>query len=220
MAEPETTFAWPRSVHRAWLWSVVLAYLAAGVGFLLGPGLGIMLAIPATLALLAHPRRPALFLPAAVIVIGSIFVITMFTLPLLLLGLIWFWAHHRIVGTNHAGVVGSLVAVVLWLGAVGVTIVHLDPTCVQTIENGPTQAFDPATRGYETGWVWDVDSTVTGGGSAEPGAVVSDSCVSDTVVFWEGAAGILLAVGSVYLGWRLTPPIDREDRALLAPVVG
>ncbi len=191
--------------------SVVLAYLATGIGFFLGVGLGMMLAVPATLALLAHPRRPALFLPAAVIAVGSIVVIPMLALPLLLLGLIWFWAHHRLVGTNHAGVVASLVAVALWLGAGAVTLIHLDPSCVRTFQDGTTEAFDPATHGYETGWLWDVDAAATGSASAGPGEAVSEACVSDTLVPWEAGAAIVLAVGSVYSGWRLTSALESRD---------
>jgi hypothetical protein len=173
--------------------------------------LAALAAVPPTMALLAYPNRPGLLLPAGATAIASLYLISFYALPMVLVGLVWLWVHHQVSGDTPAGAISALVVgVALWLAVPAVTTVHLDPSCSETLSDGTVQDVDPATRGYPTGWVWVTgSSTVTG--SAAPGAgVVAEACVSDNLVGWESAAAIAVAAASVFLSWLLIKPVEIE----------
>ncbi|MEX2252144.1 MAG: hypothetical protein WD895_08755 [Acidimicrobiia bacterium] len=203
---------WPRPARTAWLAGVVLGYLLAAIAMLNPPGapiLGAIALVAPTMALLAYPHRPGLLLPAGAIAIVSLYMMSLYGLPMVLVGLVWLWVHHQVAGSKPSGATGALVVgVVLWLAVPAVTTVHLDPTCVQTLRDGTVQAVNPATRGYPTGWVWQIDSTVATGTMTAQLDTIADSCVSNSVVGWETAAAITMAVAAVFLCWLLTKPTE------------
>jgi len=171
--------------------------------------LGVTAAVAPTMALLAYPNRPGLLLPAGAVAIASLYLMSIYGLPMVVIGLIWLWVHQKVVGSAPSGASRALVVgVVLWLAAPTVMNLHQDPVCEQTLRDGTVQEVDPATRGYSTGWVWDVDSSSFSGSGTAAGDIVSESCSSDSFVWWENAGLVAIAVASVYLSWRLTKPID------------
>ena len=220
MSDPQ----WPASARSVWRAGVIVGYGLAfailltrlfGGEFSLWselPGavsLSLVAAVSPTLALLASRRRPGLLLPAGAIAILSVPALSLFGYPMFVIGLIWLWAHHQVAGSAPSGAAAALLAaVVLWFGAAVAMFIHLDPACTQTLRDGTVQEVDPAARGYETGWVWSMDSIPSLVGETMEADVVSGACGSDTLVLWEAAASITLSVGSVLASWYLVKPTE------------
>ncbi len=176
--------------------------------------LGVAVGVAPTLALISLDRRPTL-LPAASMSAVALGVIELTLLPLwLLLALIWWWAHNRRPVKVEVSRPLWWARVAMALGvvlAVFALFVHLDPRCTETMGDGTVQEVDPADRGFESGWRFG-----SGGSSEEisgeggPGGPVASSCTSDTIVWGEAIASILISMGVI--GAALSWPVNiRRD---------
>jgi len=214
---------WPPPARTAWAVGVVLGYAVALLAAFYPPGsalLGAFGLVAPTMAMLAYPRRPGLLLPAGAIAIASLYVMSIYGLPMVLIGLVWLWVHHQVSGYEPSGAIGALVVgVALWLAVPAVMTLHQDPFCVQTLRDGTVERIDPATHGYPTGWVWEADSYSFSGSGIAAGDIVAESCVSNNVVGWETAAAIALAAASVFFSWLLTKPIETRAEEKPAALV-
>jgi hypothetical protein len=182
--------------------------------------LTLVAAVSPTLALLADPRRPGLLMPAGVIAVLSVPVMSLFGFPMLLVGLTWLWVHHQVSGSERSGAATALlVAVALWFAATTAMFIHLDPTCVQKLRDGTFQEVDPSGRGFTTGWVWATDSTSFSASGVVAGDIVFEACTSNTEVLWESGASIALSVGAVLAGFYLTKPAEMSVEHQLEVVV-
>jgi hypothetical protein len=140
--------------------------------------------------------------------------LTLLPLWLLLAGA-WGWAHNR-------RPVKAEVSRPLWWGraamafgvvlSVFVLFVHLDPFCIETIADGTVRQIDPADKGMSSGWRF--GSTTSSGTDATRSGFdgpVSSHCTSDTIVWGEAAASLLLSLTVV--GAALRWPVNSERRA-------
>lgn len=182
--------------------------------------LGVAASVAPTVALLSLDRRPGL-LPAASLIALLLGVVDLTLLPLwLLLAVVWWWAHNR-------RPVKAEVSRRLWWGravmafgvvlSVFVLFVHLDPYCTETIGDGTVRQVDPADRGLSSGWRFGSNTSIgTDTGQSGFDGPVSSRCISDTVVWGEAVASLLLNLTVVGAAHRW--PIN-SDRRAPAPVV-
>lgn len=224
--QPETSpgkAEWPVSVVRAVRLSCLVGYglalaglivplggsdLSVGRSLYTGMVVAVLLAVPATLALLSHPSRPLMLLPAAMIGFTGLFgVLSVLGLPLVFLAAIWFWADIKVVPRGMwPKRLAMIVVPLLWLAAASALWAHIDPVCEQGLADGTVVSVDPATRSLETGWVWQMSDTFSGSGS-NSSDVVYEVCDSNVVVPWEAALSILLSGTAVlYAYWTARPP--------------
>ena len=167
--------------------------------------LAAVVAVPATLALAGLTGRPVLLLPAGLAGVTSLPVLSVLGVPMVLLGIIWFWSYWNLrpVGSVASKAVKTLVVWLLWAASVGVLFIHLDPRCVQVFSDG-TVLYVDAALGGETGWLWEVSSTVSGSSGILGPDVVSGACTSDIVTGWEALVSLVLAAGAITTGWLMT----------------
>jgi hypothetical protein len=173
-----------------------------------------VVAVPPTLAALSMRNRPLLLLPAGVLgLAGALGLLSIFGFPLVILGLIWFWAYLKVAPRGHLlRKFGMVLVPLLWLGAFIALFVHLDPQCEQRLSDGTVQQVDPVIRGFESGWAWEVDTSTFSGGSGIVSADVEfEACSSDTVVPWEAALSMLLSTASVAVAWLLGGTTNLDD---------
>jgi len=177
------------------------------VGEVLGSvALGVAASVAPTVALISLDRRPGL-LPAASLIALLLGVVDVTLLPLwLLLAVGWWWAHNR-------RPVKAVVSRSLWWGraaiafgvvfSVFVLFVHLDPYCTETMADGTVRRVDPADRGMSSGWRFG-STTSQGTGTSQSGfdGPVSSQCTSDTVVWGEAVASLLLSLTVVGAAYR------------------
>lgn len=225
---------WPSSARAASRVAAVTGYglaLAILVLRLLGGGslliwvelpgsvaLTVAVAVPSTLALLAFPGRPALLVAASLISIAMLFLYPLLGLPMAVLGAVWLWSYSRTENGDRGRPLVTLGAMLLvaamWLGAVIVLFVHVDPRCAEQLSDGTVRTTDPAVQGLVAGWAWEVPSSSSGSASLS-GDVVAAECTSDTIVWWEALASLILATGAVGLGVvmtdRLTPSLPSQN---------
>jgi hypothetical protein len=177
------------------------------VGEVLGSvALGVAASVAPTVALISLDRRPGL-LPAASLIALLLGVVDVTLLPLwLLLAVGWWWAHNL-------RPVKAVVSRRLWWGraaiafgvvfSVFVLFVHLDPYCTETMADGTVRQVDPADRGMSSGWRFG-STTSQGTGTSQSGfdGPVSSQCTSDTVVWGEAVASLLLSLTVVGAAYR------------------
>ena len=167
--------------------------------------LAAVVAVPPTLALAGLTGRPVLLLPAGLIGVTSLPVLSVLGIPMALLGIIWFWSYFKL--RPSGGIAGKAVTALavwlLWAASAVVLLIHLDPRCVQTLTDGTVLPVDAARIGFESGWLWEVSST-TITQSILTSDVVSEACASDIVTGWEALASLALAAGAVTTGWLMT----------------
>lgn len=230
--KPETGTAiveWPVAVVRAVRFSYVVGYGLALAGLILplagsdlsigkslytGTVVAVLLAVPSTLALLSHPGRPLMLLPAAMIGFAGLFgVLSVLGLPLIVLAAIWLWADVKLVPRGMwSRRLAMIVVPLLWLTASTALWAHIDPVCEQRLADGTMLSLDPATRSMETGWVWQMSDTSSGSGSSSAD-VVLEVCDSNVVVPWEAGLSILLSGTAVlYAFWTAGNPETPELR--------
>ncbi len=202
-------------------YSVAVALVVIGIvnmedepGAVLGSlALGVAAAVAPTIALISLDRRPAL-LPAASLAALMLGVIDLTLLIVwLLLALTWWWAHNR----RPAKVVLSRLLwwarVAMALGvflAVTVLFVHQDPYCTDTMADGTVVYVDPAEKGYVSGWGFgSTSSSQEASGQSGPDGPVASSCVSDTVVWGEAVASLLISLGVVGAALRWPANLTR-----------
>jgi len=217
-------------LNRRMIWAgIILGYALAAVllvvriartdstaGEVLGSiAFGVAASVAPTVALLSLDRRPGL-LPAASLIAILMGVVGLTLLPFwLLLALGWGWAHNR-------RPVKAEVSRPLWWGraamafgvvlSVFVLFVHLDPYCTETMADGTVRQIDPADKGMSSGWRLG-STTSQGTGSSESGfdGPVSSHCTSDTIVWGEAVASLLLSIAVV--GAALRWPVNPDRRA-------
>jgi hypothetical protein len=225
MVTPEhnaVTHPRPESARRLIQWTVVVGYGLALAAFLVafaGSGFRfttsavdalpilVLVAVPPTLAVLSL-RRPLLLLPAALTgFLGLFSVLSIWGWGLALLSVFWVVAYLQSVSNGlwlrKMGMV--LVFLLFWVGT-AILWAHLDPACEQRLGDGTVREIDPATRGFTSGWVWEVDTSSFHSSGTSSGDVVYEICSSDTRVLWESTAIALLATGAVLVGWALADP--------------
>jgi hypothetical protein len=218
-----TTVVWPESVRKALVGSVLIGYGLALAGFVIGfsgsdlsigkallHGLVVLavIAVPPTVAMLGHSARPLMLLPAGVIgLLGLFGVLSILGFPLVLLGLFWLWAYLKL-GSPGSWVskTAMILAPLLWLGASAALWIHVDPACEQRLQDGTFIEVDPATRGFESGWAWEMSSSFSSSSGPISGDVVYDVCDSNVVVLWEATSAILLCAGAVLVARWLAHP--------------
>jgi len=177
--------------------------------------LGVAASVAPTVALLSLDRRPGL-LPAASLTAILMGVVDVTLLPFwLLLAVVWGWAHNR-------RPVKAEVSRFLWWGRVAlafgvvlsvfVLFVHLDPYCTETIADGTVRQIDPADKGMSSGWRFG-STTSQGTDTNQSGfdGPVSSHCISDTVVWGEAVASMLLSL--IVVGAALRWPVNSDRRA-------
>lgn len=225
------TDQWPGTVRKAVLGAVVAGYGLALAAFLIPiiggdftiwselPGaivIAAVVAVPPTLAALSMRNRSLLLLPAGVLgLAGALGLLSIFGLPLVILGLIWFWAYLKVAPRDHfLRKFGMVLVPLLWLGAFVALFIHLDPQCEQRLSDGTVQQVDPVIRGFESGWAWEVDTSTFSGSGIVSADVAFEACASDTVVPWEAALSMLLSTASVAVAWLLGGTTNPEDADL------
>jgi hypothetical protein len=219
-----STSAWPQSLANAVRGTALGGLILALIGFivaLLGdytllvslPAavvLGTLMAVPPTLAMLSYPDRPRLLLAAGLTgLLGLYGSLSILGLPLMVLGAIWVGAFIKLAPRVDWGrTLAMIIVPVLWLVASAAMTAHLDPVCEQRLRDGRVIRVDPAARGFETGWAWEVGSEFSGssGGSED---VLSEVCSGDMVVGWEALAAMGLSGAAVGVGVVLAKP-DEE----------
>jgi hypothetical protein len=160
-------------------------------------------------------RRPGL-LPAASLIAMLMGVVDLTLLPFwLLLALGWGWAHNR-------RPVKAEVSRPLWWGRVAmafgvvlsvfVLFVHLDPYCTETMADGTVRQIDPADKGMSSGWRFG-STTSIGTDTSQSGfdRPVSSRCISDTIVWGEAVASLLMSITVV--GAARHWPINSDRRS-------
>jgi hypothetical protein len=177
------------------------------VGEVLGSvALGVAASVAPTVALISLDRRPGL-LPAASLIALLLGVVDVTLLPLwLLLAVGWWWAHNL-------RPVKAVVSRRLWWGraaiafgvvfSVFVLFVHLDPYCTETMADGTVRPVDPADRGMSSGWRFG-STTSQGTDTSQSGfdGPISSQCTSDTIVWGEAVASLLLSLTVVGAAYR------------------
>ncbi|HSJ82953.1 MAG TPA: hypothetical protein VLA91_03975 [Acidimicrobiia bacterium] len=197
---------------------VRIANTDSTVGEVLGSvALGVVASVAPTVALVSLDRRPGL-LPAASLIALLVGVVDLTLLPLwLLLAVGWGWAHHR-------RPVKVEVSRPLWWGraaiafgvvlSVFVLFVHLDPYCTETMADGTVRQVDPADRGLSSGSRFG-STTSPGTDTSQSGldGPVSSHCISDTIVWGEAVASLLLSITVVGAAFRWPINSDRKTSA-------
>lgn len=166
---------------------------------------GVVFAIPPVWALLALDRRPDLLAAAtsAAVVVAVVQALT-FIPPVHLVVALLFWSSRRRRISSDRPVARwkpPIMAMALVLPALAMGS-HLDPVCVAADGTVTTTVGDAARRGWALGV----------GGSGVETTVVSPegeqtTCSADSVVWWEGLAGVLLAVTVALPGLRWPPRV-------------
>lgn len=208
-------------LNRRVVWGgIALGYLLAAVlagirivnvgdtpGEVLGSlALGVAAGVAPTLALISMDRRPTL-LPAASMSAVALGVIELTLLPVwLLLALAWWWAYSRRQVKVEVSRPMWWARVAMALGvvlAVFALFVHLDPRCTETMADGTVREVDPADSGFESGWRFGSSgSPAESSGEGGPGGPVASSCTSDTIVWGEALASLLISSSVVVAGLR------------------
>jgi hypothetical protein len=234
--EAPDTPVWPVSVSNAVTAAGLVGYglaLAASVFAFVGHGLSpgrafldglivlALFAVPSVLAMLSRPKRPLMLLAAGMTALLGFFGMgSILGLPLFGLGLIWLWAYLKLAPANRWLAKASMTLVpLLWLGATAVLWVHLDPACEQTLRDGSVIEVDPATRGFESGWTWEVGSSFSGHSGPTSDDVVFEACTSNTLVLWEATSALVLCWTAVLTGFKLATrsPTDSAPRPSTRP---
>jgi hypothetical protein len=181
-----------------------------------------VLSAPAAWAWLSLDRRPSL-LPAAAMSSLVVAVVGLFVLvpPVHLVPALLFWLGHRRraqVPDRVSPWKRPLMAAALVLPAVAMGS-HLDPVCTTVAEDGTalTTADPSAPTGWDIGLGGATTETSTietsASGAGESGAGTTRTCTSDTTVWWEGAAGLVVAVAVAVPGfrWPINVAAPRSD---------
>jgi hypothetical protein len=168
--------------------------------------LGAIAATPPTLALLGR-YRPGLLLPAGLTAVLSLPVLSIFGLVMVPLGIAWLAAYAKFRGSIIRALVALLAVTGLWIAAAAVPFVHLDPRCVQTLDDGTVRQIEAFS--FESGWVWDTGPTIVGS-SFSAGEVVEEVCGSDVVTPLEMAVALGLLAAALGIGWVLVEPASQE----------
>lgn len=222
-AETLDTEVWPESVSKmvsgtAWIgYGLAIAASALAVvgnelsfqrAILDGLVILALFATPPALAMLSRPRRPLMLLPAGIIgLLGLYGMGSVLGLPLVILGLVWLWAYLKVAPPDRWLRKASMILVpLLWLGATVALWVHLDPGCEQRLRDGTVVEVDPATRGFESGWAWEVGSSFSGSSGPISQDVVYEACTSNTLVAWEALAATALCGMTLVAGYNLAKP--------------
>jgi hypothetical protein len=199
-------------------YSVAAALVVIGIvnigddpGAVLGSvALGVAAAVAPTIALISLDRRPAL-LPAASLAAVMLGVINLTLLLVwLLVVLAWWWAYNRrptkVVPSRPLWWARVAMAFGVFV-AVMALFVHLDPYCTDTTADGTVVEVDPAEKGYVSGWSFG-STTSSEEASAQSGVdgTVSSQCASDTIVWGEAVASLLISLGVV--GAALRWPVN------------
>jgi len=171
-------------------------------------------AIGPSLAWLSLDRRPGL-LPAAALASLIAGLVSVIALPVaFVVSLIWIQASSsRPVkveiarGRWWSGVGLGMTAAI----AVFVLFAHQDPVCTETLADGAVVEVDPAENGFRSGWRLGSDTIVSTRSDAGPDGPLSSSCSSDTVVWPEALASLVVSLGAIGLAAKWWP-INVDDR--------
>lgn len=218
-----------RRVRRAATIAIILGYvLAAGVIVvrLTGAGLplryeiagavalGVVMAVSPTLALLALRGRTALFVPAALIALAQSVILYFLGVILIVAAFIWLWAYLRI--GSKLGLLRTVSVVlavgVLWVSAAASLFVHIDPVCVEWLEDGTVRSVSATDQGFTSGWTWNQPDTITGGPRMSAD-VVRGACTSNNLTPVEAAVALTLSLGAVGAGVSIVTRPEAHRRS-------
>lgn len=176
-------------------------------------------AIGPSLAWLSLDRRSGL-LPAAALASLITGVVSVVLLPVAFVtSLIWIqaWSSRPVKveisrGQWWSGVGLGMTAAL----AVFLLFVHLDPVCTETLADGTVVQVDPAEQGYQSGWRLGSNTSVSAGTGSEsgPGGPVASWCSSDTIVWGEALASLVVSLGAIGAAarwWPLNPGHSAEE---------
>ena len=167
--------------------------------------LAAVVATPPTLALLST-RRPVLLIAAGVTAVSTLFGLSIFALPMVVVGVIWIMAFRGAITHTTSGrtIVVLSVAWLFTVSAFAILFLHLDPRCSETLVDGTVRSVESSD---ESGWIWEA-SAVTSGSMTSGGDVVFSACSSDMVTLAEAAASLGLVLLAVGTPWRLAEPVQ------------
>lgn len=186
-----------------------LVLFLINVEFATGSVLGMVawvavLAVPSMWAFRSLDRRPTL-LPAAAmgaLVVGLV-ELFVFVPPVHLIAALVFWLAARrrpAPGAPVASWKRPLMAATLVLPAL-VMSSHLDPVCTTVGADGTTETTQVGEGGWSLG-LGGSSSSTTASSSSGFDAVETTTCSSDTTVWWEGVAGLAVALAVALPGVR------------------
>ncbi len=190
---------------------IALAVVLSILGVVSENGLGLLQALataaaftlPAWFALISLDRRPSL-LPAAAMAALVVGFLALELMPLwLIVAIVWgLVARSRIRPAPEPrwARFGRPILAIAAVVPVLVLLAHLDPACTVTYADGRTEQVDPADRGLESGW--QIGPVGSSSSITSEGAVRSEECASDTVVWWEAAFSLGATAGIVALALR------------------
>jgi uncharacterized membrane protein len=166
-------------------------------------------AIAPSLAFLSLDRRSGL-LPVAALASLITGIISIVLLPVAFVtSLIWMyaWTSRPVKVEISRGQWWSGVALGMTAAlAVFVLFVHLDPVCTETLADGTVVQGDPAEQGYRSGWRLGSDTSGSSGtGSSGPDGPIASSCSSDTIVWGEALASLIVSLGAIVVAARWWP---------------
>jgi hypothetical protein len=173
----------------------------------------VLFGLPSVMAMLSRPGRPLMLLPAGIMGLLGFATGSILGLPLVVVGVVWLWAYLNVPHPERWTRKAPMILLpVLWLAASAMLWVHLDPACEQRLQDGTVVEVDPATRGFESGWTWEVGSTFSGSAGPIAEDVVSEACSSNTLVAGEALTAIALCAITVLIGSYLSNPLERQNQ--------
>lgn len=189
----------------------------SGIGEILGSiALALSAAIAPTLAWVSLDRRPGL-LPAAGLAALITGLVNLVVLPVaLVMALIWrqAWSTRPVKVEVSRGLWWAGVALAMGSAiSVFVLFMHLDPVCTETMGDGTVLQVDPSEHGFASGWRLGVGSTGTSSQSG-PNGPVSSSCTSDTVIWPEAVASMVVSLGAIVAASRMWPVNTDEPASI------
>lgn len=174
-----------------------------GPGWLASLAIVAALVLPAAYALISLDRRPSL-LPVAVMGALVAGVLMLESLPVWVVAAVVWGLVARSRPRPAPEPQWARFGRPLLAAAVAVPMLlmfgHLDPVCTTTYADGRVEQVDPATRGYETGWGFGIGVYTTGTESVSE--IATESCSSNTVVWWEAVVSLAASAGIVALAYR------------------
>lgn len=207
----------PAALKRVRVGKVIAYVLACGVFVIriMGGDLPLLTELPGAIALVAvvaisptivklTPNRPLGWLSAGVIAAIGLLGLSVIALPMVVIGVVWMVAYGQSrlrPGTGRL-IAAAVLPLALSIAAFAAVIIHLDPRCVETLDDGTTRSVASE---EESGWAWEVDGTSTGT-QVVGDDVSSVACSSDVVLPPEALAVVALSASAVATGWRIATP--------------
>jgi hypothetical protein len=185
------------AVYLITAFALITGITSRGIGAYQAIALAVAFTLPATLALLSLNQRPSLLTVAWMAALVDAFVQIELSPIWIVIAVAWGFAGRsrpRPAVEARWMTWGRPLLAVMVAVPVFALFMHLDPVCTTTFADGHTETVDATSRGFQTGWQFgsSYSSTSSSDSSSEGAGSVSESCASNTVVWWEA----LLSVGT------------------------